>query len=199
MANLAETRTRITDVLVSLREAGPDAWERLVPLVYDGLRAIAHRQLRSEPEGARLGTTALVHEAFLKLVEQSRARWEDRGHFYAVASMAMRRILINEAHRRNAQKRGGGRAPVSLDAVDPKQLAGSARMDPELLIALDRALSRLEEEAPRQGRVVECRYFGGLTVAETAEALGVSAATVKRDWRVARAWLFREMTGTADG
>jgi RNA polymerase sigma factor (TIGR02999 family) len=190
----ASNRGDVTRVLISLRDRGPDAWEELVPLVYDELRAIAHNQLRVERRRDRLETTALVHEAFLRLVDQTRVEWRDRTHFFAVAAMVMRRVLINEAHRRKAEKRGGGRAPVSLDGVEIPVMPHERA---EELIALDAAITRLEEMDRRQGRVVELRYFGGLSVEETAAALSVSTATVKRDWRVARAWLYREMEGSA--
>lgn len=182
----------VTRVLLTLRESGPDGWRDLVPLVYDELRAIAHNRLRLEPTGRRLDTTELVHEAYLKLVDQRRASWSDRAHFFAVASMIMRRILVNEAHRRTADKRGGGREHVPLEEVEVAVIPEATAVE---LLALEDALQQLERLEERQARVVECRYFGGLSIEETAAALSVSPATVKRDWTAARAWLFRRLSG----
>jgi RNA polymerase sigma factor (TIGR02999 family) len=165
-----------------------DALDRLVPIVYDELRRIAHGQLRRERPGHTLSTTALVHEAYLRLLNVHQVQWLDRAHFCATAARVMRRVLIDYARARQRQKRGGGAVQVSLtDAVD---LPNAQTND---LLELDEALTRLEALGDRQYRVVECRCFGGLSVEETAAVLGVSAATVKRDWTFARAWLNREL------
>lgn len=166
--------------------------DQLMPLVYDQLRRMAHRQLGAEPTGHTLNTTALVHEAWFRLVDQTRAQWEDRAHFFAIAAQAMRRILIDYARRHRAARRGGldGGAPIpiSLDAVE---LSVAERA--ETLLALDEALERLAQVDTRLARVVECRFFAGLTEAETAEALGVSVRTVAREWALAKGWLYRAL------
>jgi RNA polymerase sigma factor (TIGR02999 family) len=167
--------------------------DRLAPLVYEQLRHIAHRQLRAEPVGHTLSTTALVHEAYLKLVDQTRAEWQDRGHFFAVASGAMRRILVDYARRYRAARRGGGEdgAPVRPISLDNTEIPAAERAD--ALVALDEALERLGRLDERQARVVECRFFGGLSEAETAAALGISQRTVAREWVTARGWLYQEL------
>ncbi|UCC83770.1 MAG: sigma-70 family RNA polymerase sigma factor [Gemmatimonadota bacterium] len=184
------SRREITGRLLALQEAGPEAWESLVPLVYEELRAIAHRHLLREPQASLLDTTDLVHEAFMKLVDQTRVEWRNRAHFFGVASMVMRRILVNEAHRRRALKRGGRARRIPLDE---SVLPAVSDERAEKLIALDEALKRLTAVSQRQVHVIECRFFGGLSNDEVAVALSVSPATVKRDWRTARAWLFREL------
>ena len=183
----------ITEALCALRNGAPDAMDRLTPLVYERLRRIAHRQLRAEPVGHTLSTTALVHEAYLKLVDQTRAEWQDRGHFFAVASGAMRRILVDYARRYRAARRGGGDdgAPVRPISLDNTDIPAAERAD--ALVALDEALERLGRLDERQARVVECRFFGGLSEAETAAALGISQRTVAREWVTARGWLFQEL------
>ena len=183
----------ITEALGALRNGAPDAMDRLAPLVYERLRRIAHRQLRAEPVGHTLSTTALVHEAYLRLVDQTRAEWQDRGHFFAVASGAMRRILVDYARRYRAARRGGGEdgAPVRPISLDDTEIPVDERA--EALVALDEALERLGEFDARQARVVECRFFGGLTEEETAAALGISQRTVAREWVTARGWLFQEL------
>jgi RNA polymerase sigma factor (TIGR02999 family) len=175
----------VTRLLGELRNARSDAVvDELLPLVYDELRRVARARLRGEREGHTLNATALVHEAYLKLVDQRETDWKNRAHFFAVASRAMRRILIDYANMRNAQKRGGGEAVVTLADGDA---AYSARTDD--LLALDEALRTLETLDPRQAQVVQLRFFGGLRSQEIAEVLDVSLATVNRDWRSARAWL----------
>jgi RNA polymerase sigma-70 factor, ECF subfamily len=164
--------------------------EQLFPLVYNELRLIAARKLRSERTGHTLCTTALVHEAWLELIKLNRVQWQNRAHFLAVAAQAMRRILIDYAVARRAQKRGGGVAIESLDAGDALAVAQVRGDD---LIALDDALGRLSALNERQARIVECRFYGGMSIDETADALGVSPATVKREWATARAWLNREL------
>lgn len=158
------------------------------PAVYEELRRVAHRHLRGEHTGHTLGTTALVHEAYLELARLEHIRWPGQAYVLAAASQAMRRILVDFAVSRRAQKRGGGVIPEPLD--DAVVMAVSRGDD---LLALDEALDRLATVNERYGRVVECRFFGGMSVEETAEALGTSPATVKRDWTVARAWLNREL------
>ena len=186
----------ITQVLAELRDGSPGAMDRLMPLVYDHLRRMARRQLGAEAAGHTLTATALVHEAWLRLVEQTQVQWQDRAHFFAVASQAMRRILIDFARRRRAARRGGAEGVpairVSLDAVE---LTVAERAD--VLIALDEALERLGQVDDRLARVVECRFFAGLTEVETAEALGVSRRTAAREWALARGWLYQELGGDA--
>lgn len=159
--------------------------------IYDALRAIAHRQLRAERASHTLGTTALVHEVYLRLVDQSHVEWDDRAQFFAVAARAMRRILVDYARQHRALRRGGGRIAVSLD--DPEVVAVSASGRADDLIALDAALERLERLDSRLSQVVEYRFFAGLTEAETAELLGVTPRTVARDWVKARGWLYLEL------
>ncbi|MEM6785239.1 MAG: sigma-70 family RNA polymerase sigma factor [Bacteroidota bacterium] len=178
----------VTQLLHAYSGGNRDAFDDLFAQVYDELRRLARYHLRQERSNHTLSTTALVHEAYIKLVRQENAQWQNRAHFYAVASQAMRRLLISHARKRNAQKRGGDVARVTLN----EHLVEGAMQDDQLL-ALDEALSRLEQLSPRQSRVVECRFFGGLSVEETAAALSISEATVKRDWRVAKAWLYREL------
>jgi RNA polymerase sigma factor (TIGR02999 family) len=182
-----DDREQITDLLLQVREGSPDAMDRLFHAVYGQLRRIASRQLRAERPDHTLGTTGLVHETYLKLADQSRTQWQDRAHFYRVASWAMRRILVDYARRYLAQRRGSGLERVSLEDAPPIAERG------ETLLALDEALERLAALDQRQSQVVECRYFGGLTDEETAEALGVTPRTVQRDWVKARGWLYLEL------
>jgi RNA polymerase sigma factor (TIGR02999 family) len=182
------TTGNITALLAAHREGDPEAFDRLVPLVYDDLRRIASRQLRRLRGAATLDTTALVHEAYLRLVDQPVLDVDDRNHFFGIAARAMRQIVIDHARKRGAQKRGGGRSPVSLDRV---QIA--IHEQAEVLLALDEALERLGLLNERLTRVFECRYFAGLSEQETADALAVSLRTVQRDWVKGRAWLRREL------
>ena len=179
----------VTRLLAAIAGGDRAAWDELFPLVYERLRAIASRQLRGEREGHTLATTDLVHEAYFALVGMDGVGWEDRAHFLGVAARAMRRVLIDYARARAAQKRGGGRerATVALDALP-------ARVPDEQVLALDEALRRLEARNERYGRIVECRFFAGMSIEETAAVLNVSPTTVKRDWMVARAWLHRELS-----
>lgn len=184
-------RTSEADIRVLLREmsaGSEEALDELIPLVYDELRAIAHHHVVRESSPEVLDSTALVHELYLRLVEICRVEWRDRSHFLAVASRLMRRILIDHARRRHRAKRGGDRIRITF-------IAGHAWIDPNLdeLLALDEALTRLEAFDERRCRVVECRFFLGLTINETAATLRVSPGTVKRDWRLAREWLEREL------
>jgi RNA polymerase sigma factor (TIGR02999 family) len=176
----------VTRILAQLGAGDTSALDRLLPLVYDELRVIAASQLRREASGHTLDPTALVHEAFLRLVDQ-REGFRNRGHFFGVAAQAMRRILVDYARRRRAQKRDGGIRVTLTDAIGPE--TGAA----DQVIAVDDALARLEAMDPRLARVVELRFFAGLSVEETAAALDISPATVKRDWAAARAWLQREL------
>jgi RNA polymerase sigma factor (TIGR02999 family) len=168
--------------------SGRATMDALVPLLYDELRRIAHYRLRAEQTGHTLETTGLVHEAYLRLAGSERLDLADRAHLLAVAAQAMRHVLIDSAVRRKAGKRGGGLATVSLDDVPVVDAARS-----EELLALDEALTRLGAVDARQARVVECRFFGGMSIEDTAVALDLSPATVKRDWALARAWLNREL------
>jgi RNA polymerase sigma factor (TIGR02999 family) len=185
---------RITRLLRAWQGGDEAAANELLPLVYDELRRLARRQMAREGVGHTLSATALVHEAFISLVEHGSSNWQDRAHFFAISSRLMRRILVWSARKRGAAKRGGGPRPVSLDEA---LLADDQRRDE--VLEVDRALERLEALDERLCRVVECRYFAGLEVLETAEALGISPATVKRDWQTARAWLRRELGGKAGG
>jgi RNA polymerase sigma factor (TIGR02999 family) len=186
-------RPDITRLLREWQAGSADALERLMPLVYDELRTLASRYLSRERRDHILQTTALVHEAYLKLAGQRDADWQSRSHFFGIAAQLMRRILVDHARRHRRSKRGGGAAHLSLEEVDPEN--GKTAVDAVDAYDLDQALTRLEGLDPSQGRVVELRYFGGMTVEETAEVMGLSPATVKREWAVARAWLYREMTG----
>lgn len=176
----------VTALLIDLQHRREGAMDELIPLVYSQLRTLAARYLRNERDGHTLQPTALVHEAFLKLVDQRTATWQNRAHFLGVAAQAMRRIVVDHARRRGAQKRGGGNL-VTLD----EQLAPAGR--PLDLVRVDEALEELRRLDERQARVVELRYFGGLSIEETAEVIGISVATVKRDWVLAKAWLFRAL------
>lgn len=185
-----DRKGEVTGALQAWRAGREDAEERLVGLVYDELHRIADRFLRGERTGHTLQPTALVHEAYLELIDQKRVDWQSRSHFFAIAARVMRRILVDYARGHLRQKRGGGRERVPLDQVSG---FGVARL-PEL-VALDDALGALAKTDPRKAAVVELRYFGGFSVEETAEILGISVPTVGRYWRVARAWLYREVYG----
>ena len=178
----------ITEWLAKAHSGDESALAQVFPLVYAELRRLAEHQLRNEPEGHTLSPTALVHEAYMRLIDYTRVEWSGRAHFMAVAAKAMRRILVDHARRRRSVKRGGALRHISIDSV---QLASDEGTD--TLLALDEALGRLKELDPRQAQVVECRFFGGMTEEETAEALGISMRTVKRDWAKARSWLYREI------
>ena len=182
----------VTRLLVAWSKGDRDALEDLIPVVYGELRRIAARYFRHERPGHTLQPTVLVHEAYLKLVDQDHARWQNRAQFFGVAAQLMRRILVDHARTHRAAKRGGGMTPVTL--VD---VAGASPPRGVDVIALDEALTRLTSLYPEQGRLVELRYFGGLTIEETGEAMDTSPATVKRQWTVARAWLLRDLKGEA--
>jgi RNA polymerase sigma factor (TIGR02999 family) len=181
---------RVTELLVAARNGNLAAFDELFPLVYDVLQRIAHRKLASERSGHTLATTDLVHEAYLKLVRLDRIEWQGRAHFLAVAARAMRNILVDYALRRKTEKRGGAYVRVTLE--DHLAIAEGSESD---VLAVHAALERLERIDERQSRVVECRFFAGMSIEETAEALGVSPASIKRDWALARAWLNRELAG----
>ena len=181
---------QVTQLLVRWREGDRRALDELMPLVYEELRRLAAHYMRGERPGHTLQTSALVNEAYLRLAAHEEIQWQDRAHFFAVAAQAMRRILVDHARRRGNQKRGGGAPRVALDEA----LIVSAERMAEV-VALDDALARLAEVAPRKSQLVELRFFGGLSIEEAAEVLGVSPGTVMRDWTFVKAWLRREIAG----
>ena len=181
-------RGDVTRLLIAHREGDREAFDRLLPLIYDDLRRIARARVRKGPPGHTLQTSALISEAYMRLVDQTRAEYQDRQHFLAVCARAMRNIVISNARRHAAAKRGGGQAPVTFDDAKAPDDDRS-----EWLLRLDRALETLTQKDPQLGRVVECRYFAGYTEEETAEALGTSLRTVQRNWQKARAWLRLEL------
>jgi len=192
-------QTTVNQLLGELTGGNRGVLDQLFPLVYEELRAIAHAHRRRWQGDETLGTTALVNEAYLKLVGQADMRLESRVHFFAVAAKAMRHILSNYSRARRRQKRGGDAKNVSLDDID--RIASAAILSDEHIDAvgaLDAALTRLDEESPRLSQVVECRFYGGMSIADTALALGTSPATVKRDWTLARALLLRDMRAHQD-
>jgi RNA polymerase sigma-70 factor, ECF subfamily len=178
----------VTQLLIAWSNGEEEALEKLVPLIYDELRRIARRYMRREPAGHTLQTTALVNEAYLRLIEQKGMKWQNRAHFFAISAQLMRRILVSMARARHANKRGGEARQVSLDEA----LLISEERAAEL-VALDEAMNELAALDPRRSRVVELRYFGGLSVEETAEVLNISPETVMRDWKRAKAWLYTEL------
>jgi RNA polymerase sigma-70 factor (ECF subfamily) len=183
-------KSDVTRLLQEWQDGNAEALDRLMPLVYHELHTLASRYLSRERRDHTLQPTALVNEAYLKLAGQ-REDWQNRAHFYGIAAQLMRRILVDRARHDGRVKRGRDIPHVSLDDADP----ASPSIDPVDVFALDRALSRLETLDPQQGRIVELRFFGGLTIQETAEVMRISSGTIKRDWIVARAWLYRELTG----
>lgn len=186
---MATPQPDVTRLLVEWKDGNAGAFDEMAPLVYDELRRLARSYLRRERPGHTLQSTAIVHEAYLRLVDQQSVSWQNRSHFYGVAAQMIRRILVDHARARRTQKRGEGGPKISLDeAIGAQQ---SRDLD---LVALDDALEALGSIDPRQSRLVELRFFAGLSVEETAEVLGVSTATVKRDWTSARAWLKRELS-----
>lgn len=184
----------VTEALNSLAKGDERALDRLLPVVYRELKRLAAGYLRSERAEHTLQPTALAHEAYLRLVGREKIEWQNRAHFLGVAARAMREILVDHARRRKAMKRGGGQALTVYDESLP--VAGGR---PVAFDDLDQALVDLSRLSERQAKVVELRYFGGLTIEETGEVLGVSPVTVKRDWATARAWLYRELTGSSSG
>ena len=185
----AQNRDRAMQLLERAERGDRTSAEQLIPLVYDRLHDLAEGYLRNERSGHTLQPTALVHEAYLLLADQSRISWKGKTHFFAAGAGAMRRILVDHARRRRAQKRGGGANRFTL----PEGVVADGRPDQDIL-AVDEALNRLAEIDPRQAQIVELRFFGGLTVDEVAEVLGVSKRTVEREWTVIRAWLRRELS-----
>lgn len=183
----------VAALLDELSAGSEGALNELVPLVYRDLRSLARRHLSGERSDRTMNTTALVHETYIRLVDLRCMTWEDLPHFMAMASRMMRRVLIDFARKRRADKRGGGTAHVTLTNI-----GGPVSVDLDDLLALDEALVELETKSERGCRVVECRFFAGLTIAETADALGVSPGTVKRDWRLARAWLNDRLADSAE-
>jgi len=189
---MAPSPEELTQLLLDWGNGDAAALERLTPLVYEELRRLAHQHMNRERQGHTLQTSALVHEAYLRLIEQRDVRWQNRAHFFSIASRLMRRILVDHARAHRYAKRGGGAVRVSLDqaALVSQERAGE-------LVALDEALTSLAAIDQRKSQVVELRFFGGMSVEETAAALGVSPITVKRDWSTAKAWLYRAIeTGT---
>ena len=193
----------VTQLLLQWRAGNEAVLEMLLPLVYDELRGLAQRHLRRERGSHTLQRTALVHEAYLRMVDQRQVNWESRAQFFGIASQMMRRVLVDHARRRAAEKRGGGAQRIDIDAVlatdegaDSRARAvDEPREEPEIdFEAVHEALERLEALDPGQGKLVELRFFGGLSIKEAAEVIGVSPATVKREWAIARAWLQRELT-----
>ena len=178
----------LTELLLDWQQGDRTALNRLTPLVYDELRRIAHRYVQRERHGETLGTTALVNEAYLRLAGQKKIEWQNRSHFFAVTAQVMRHILIDHARRRHYAKHGGDTLRVSLSEADAMSQDRARE-----LVAMDEALSELARLDARKSRVVELRYFGGLGLEETAEVLEVSVMTVRRDWRAAKAWLYRRM------
>jgi RNA polymerase sigma factor (TIGR02999 family) len=183
----------VTRLLVEWQHGNQQALDSLIPLVYQELRAIAGRYLSRESSGHTLQSTALVHEAYFRLIGQRRVRWQNRAHFFGIAAQMMRRILIDHARRQARDKRGGPAPTLSLD-----EALATPGMEADVdLLALDEALTSLARIDPRGARIIELRFFSGLTLEETAEVVGISAGTVKRDWNAARAWLYREMRQTS--
>ena len=187
----APTERNVTGLLLAWRQGSQAAFEELMPIVYDELRRMAHRQLRHERQQT-IQTADLVHETYLRIVDSSRVQWQNRAHFFAVAAQCMRRILVDAARARQSLKRGGDQTRVDMDP--DLTIAESPSVD---LVALDEALTTLAGVDQRRARVVEVRFFGGLSVEETAEVLEVSPETVMRDWKVARAWLFKQLNAAA--
>jgi len=195
---LASTNpAEVNELLARMREGDGEALNRLVPLVFDELEELARIQRRRWHGNVSVHTASLLNEAYMRLAGQEAPQWRDRAHFMAVAATAMRQILIDHARRRGAHKRGGDRQKIAFDELENVLGSPSPEIDlrDEALIMLDDCLARLAEESPRQVKIVECRFFAGMTIPETAEALGISPATVKRGWAVAQAWLYREMQG----
>lgn len=181
--------SELTHLLLDWGKGDKDALDKLMPLVYDELRSLARRYLSRESAGHTLQTTALVNEAYLRLIDQSRVQWQNRAHFFAISAQMMRRILVDHARKQHYAKRGGGAVRLSLDDVALLSKEKAAE-----LVALDEALEKLAEMDSRRSRVVELRFFGGLNNEEIASVLGISANTVMRDWNLAKAWLYKTVT-----
>jgi RNA polymerase sigma factor (TIGR02999 family) len=188
----------VTELLQVLRDGDQTAFNALLPLVYDELHRLAGQQRNRWDGDETLDTTALVHEAYFRLADQSAPNWQSKAHFLSVAATAMRQILIDYSKRKRAAKRGGKAPHLSLHDLEPALLQTTAAgVRDDIMVALDESLGRLEQVNRRQMRIVECRFFGGMSVEDTAEALGVSPATVKRGWKMAQAWLYRDLTDAA--
>ena len=185
---------QITQLLVEWGKGDRAALDRIMPLVHNELHRIAHRYMNRERPGHTLQTSAVVNEAYLRLIDQQSVKWQNRAHFFGIAAQMMRRILVDYARKHNYAKRGGGALHVSLNEAAARSNKRTADV-----IALDEALTALEAIDVQQSRVVELRFFGGLTIKETAEALGISVDMVKREWNTAKGWLYREMSNNSDG
>ena len=190
LSGMQEPPENITELLASYGRGNKESLDQLLPIVYDELRRQAARYLRREQAGHTLQTTALIHEAYVRLVDQRNMQWQNRAHFFGIAAQMMRRILVDHARSKKRVKRGGSEIRVSLD--DANVAAKGQDLD---VVALDEALERLAQIDEQQSRVVELRFFSGLSVEETAEVMGISKSTVKRDWSMAKAWLHRELSG----
>lgn len=184
----ASPQDQVTELLARWSEGDSAAIEKLTPLIYDELRRLAHKHLKREREGHTLQTTALVHEAYVRLVEQTNVHWQNRAHFFAVSAQVMRHILVDYARKSGSAKRGGDAQRVTLD--EGAMISGERASE---LVALDEALNSLAEIHPRRSKVVELRYFGGMNNKEAAAVLKISEASIERDWRFAKAWLYREL------
>jgi RNA polymerase sigma factor (TIGR02999 family) len=196
MVRNGRSSSDVTRLLNDWRGGNREALDHLMPLVYTELHSLAARYLSRERRNVTLQPTALVNEAYLKLSGQRAVDWQNRAHFFGIAAQVMRRILVDRARHEHRRKRGGDVAKVQFEGIDAA--APDAGVEIADLIALDRALSQLEAMDPQQGRIVELRFFGGLTVEETAEVMQLSTGTIKRDWAVARAWLYRELAGATN-
>lgn len=185
--------SEITELLIGWNQGDKGALDRLMPLVYDELRNVARHRLAGENREQTLQSAALVNETYIRLVDQDRVHWRNRAHFFAISARLMRRILVDHARQRGAEKRGGAQTRLSLD----NSLRLPERKDLDV-VALDEALETLSNLDPQQARVIELRFFGGLTIEETSEALGISPATVTRDWVTAKAWLFDQLNRSKD-
>jgi RNA polymerase sigma factor (TIGR02999 family) len=186
---MVQSPQNVTELLVGWSNGDKEALDRILPIVYDELRKQAARYLRRERVGHTLQTTALIHEAYIRLVDQKNVRWQNRAHFFGISAQLMRRILVDHARSKRRAKRGGSDIRVSLD--DAHLITKETELD---IIAVDEALERLAKIDEQQSKIVELRFFSGLTVEETAEVLNISPATVKRDWSMAKAWLHREIS-----
>jgi RNA polymerase sigma factor (TIGR02999 family) len=181
-------KAEITRILADVESGDKGAFDRLLPVVYDELKRLAKARMQGQSTSQTLQPTALVHEAYIRLIGDEAVAWQSRGHFFAAAALAMRHILVDRARRRSRARRGGDRQRVEL-----QDAPATAEPDPDELLALDEALSRLERAEPRRAKVVALKYFGGLTIDEIATALHVATPTVERDWQFAKTWLYREM------
>jgi RNA polymerase sigma-70 factor, ECF subfamily len=189
---MSSSQNSVTQLLIKWRDGDETALDQLTPIVYQELRRLAHAHMRHERQGHTLQTSALINEAYIRLVDHKGMRWQNRAHFYGVAAQAMRRVLVDYARSRKSDKRGGG-----VQMVELNQAAALAQKQATDLIALHEALTELASFDPRKSKVVEMRYFGGMSIEETAEALGISPATVNRDWETAKLWLLRAINPEA--